>query len=58
MSSNPVFFEQLTPDNAAMLLIDHQVGTMLFGITDIDPVNLKNNTLYLAEIATLFRSCL
>ncbi|HAZ46839.1 MAG TPA: hydrolase [Cyanobacteria bacterium UBA11369] len=48
------FYEQLTPENAAMLLIDHQVGTMLFGVTDIDPVNLKNNTLYLAEVAKLF----
>jgi nicotinamidase-related amidase len=48
------FYEQLTPDNAAMLLIDHQVGTLLFGITDIDPVNLKNNALYLAEVAKLF----
>lgn len=54
MTSNPVFYEQLTPDNAAMLLIDHQVGTMSLGITDIDPVNLKNNTLYLAEVAKLF----
>ncbi|GAA6621428.1 isochorismatase family protein [Scytonema sp. NUACC26] len=48
------FYEQLTPDNAAMLLIDHQVGTLSFGITDIDPVNLKNNALYLAEVAKLF----
>lgn len=54
MTSNPVFYEQLSPDNAAMLLIDHQVGTMSLGITDIDPVNLKNNTLYLAEVAKLF----
>jgi nicotinamidase-related amidase len=52
--SDAKFYEQLTPDNAAMLLIDHQVGTMLFGITDIDPVNLKNNALYLAEVAKLF----
>lgn len=48
------FYEQLTPENAAMLLIDHQVGTLLFGISDIDPVNLKNNALYLAEVAKLF----
>jgi nicotinamidase-related amidase len=52
--SDAKFYEQLTPDNAAMLLIDHQVGTMLFGISDIDPVNLKNNALYLAEVAKLF----
>jgi nicotinamidase-related amidase len=54
MTSNATFFEQLTSANAAMLLIDHQVGTMLFGVTDIDPVNLKNNVLYLAEVAKLF----
>ncbi len=51
---NKVLFEQLTPDNAAMLLIDHQVGTMAFGLTDIDAVNLKNNTLWLAEAAQVF----
>lgn len=48
------FYEQLTPENAAMLLIDHQVGTLLFGISDVDPVNLRNNALYLAEVAKLF----
>lgn len=47
-------YETLTPDNAALLLIDHQVGTMAFGITDLDSVNLKNNTLWLAEAATVF----
>ncbi|MBD2777787.1 isochorismatase family protein [Iningainema tapete] len=53
-SATARFYEQLTPQNAAMLLIDHQVGTLSFGITDIDPVNLKNNALYLAEVAKLF----
>jgi nicotinamidase-related amidase len=47
-------YEQLTPDNAAMLLIDHQVGTMAFGITDLDSVNLKNNALWLAEVSKVF----
>lgn len=51
---NSRFYEQLTPNNAAMLLIDHQVGTMSFGVTDIDAVTLKNNALFLAEIAKLF----
>ena len=50
-----IFFEQLTPDNATMLLIDHQVGTMAFGITDLDSVNLKNNALWLAEAAKIFQ---
>lgn len=48
------YYEQLTSDNTAMLLIDHQVGTMAFGITDLDPVNLRNNTLWLAEVAKVF----
>ncbi len=50
-----IFFEQLTPDNATMLLIDHQVGTMAFGITDLNSVNLKNNALWLAEAAKIFQ---
>lgn len=47
-------YTKLHPENAALLLIDHQVGTMGFGITDIDAVNLKNNTLWLAEAALIF----
>ncbi len=48
------YYEQLTTDNCAMLLIDHQVGTMGFGITDIDALSLKNNTLWLAEQSKIF----
>ena len=48
------YYEQLTPDNCTMLLIDHQVGTMAFGISDIDALNLKNNTLWLAEQSKVF----
>ena len=47
-------FTTLQTGDAALLLVDHQVGTMLFGIRDIDPVNLKNNTLELAEAALAF----
>lgn len=47
-------FRTLDTDDAALLLIDHQVGTMLFGIADVDPVNLRNNTLELAEVALVF----
>ncbi|MBY0403036.1 MAG: isochorismatase family protein [Cyanobacteria bacterium] len=47
-------YEQLTPSNAALLLIDHQVGTMNFGINDIDALHLKNHTLWLAEAAKAF----
>ncbi len=47
-------YQKLDPQNAAMLLIDHQVGTMAFGISDLDATNLKNNTLWLAEAAKVF----
>jgi nicotinamidase-related amidase len=46
--------EPLTPNNAALLLIDHQVGTMNFGISDISALELKNQTLLLAESARAF----
>jgi len=45
------FHEPLTINNAALVLIDHQTGTMLMGIEDIDQVNLINNTRFLAETA-------
>jgi nicotinamidase-related amidase len=44
----------LDPADTAMLFVDHQVGTMLFGISDLDPINLRNNTLMLAEGAKIF----
>lgn len=47
-------FETLTPDNCALLLIDHQVGTMNFGLADIDALHLKNQTLWLAEAGKAF----
>jgi nicotinamidase-related amidase len=47
-------FRTLESADTALLLIDHQVGTMLFGIQDVDPVNLRNNTLELAEAAVAF----
>ncbi|MBW4471499.1 MAG: isochorismatase family protein [Stenomitos rutilans HA7619-LM2] len=53
MTTNSLF-ERLTPANAAMLLIDHQVGTMNFGITDLDALHLKNQALWLAEAAKIF----
>ena len=46
--------EPLSPNNAALLLIDHQVGTMNFGISDISALDLKNQTLLLAEAARAF----
>jgi nicotinamidase-related amidase len=51
--SDPVS-ETLNPGNAALLLIDHQVGTMNFGISDLSAMELKNQTLLLAESARVF----
>jgi len=45
----------ITSNKVAMLLIDHQVGTIAFSLTDIDAVNLKHNTLWLAIKPLHFR---
>jgi nicotinamidase-related amidase len=47
-------YQFLDPSNAAVLFIDHQAGTMLFGIRDLDTVNLLNNTMKLADGAKIF----
>ena len=48
------FHERLTPENAAMLLIDHQSGLLPL-VTHISPPELKNNVLALAKIAKIFK---
>lgn len=56
MSNSPngnAFYEQLTPDNAAMLLIDHQAGLFL-GVHSMDQQLLKNNAIALAKVAKVF----
>src|SRR5712691_7153289 len=40
--------ERLTPDNAALLLIDHQVG-LFTGVSDIPVAELKHNVVALAK---------
>jgi len=45
----------ITSNKVAMLLIDHQVGTIAFSLTDIDAVNLKHNTLWLSIKPLHFR---
>ena len=45
--------EVLTSDNAALLLIDHQVGLMQLA-RDISPEQFRNNILGLAKTAKLF----
>jgi len=44
------FYERLTTDNAALLLIDHQIG-LYTGVRDIDVGQLKHNVVGLAKAA-------
>lgn len=53
MTSRDPFAEPLTPDNAAMLLIDHQVGLFQF-LPSVEPLKLKNSIVALAKIAKRF----
>jgi nicotinamidase-related amidase len=45
---------RLSIDNAAVLLVDHQVGLMSL-VQDYSPDEFKNNVLALADIAKLFK---
>jgi len=47
---NKRYQERLTPDNAALLLIDHQVG-LFTGVRDIPAAELKHNVIALAKAA-------
>lgn len=53
MTENKQFYEKLTPDNAAMLLIDHQAGLIPL-VGNIGSAELKNNVLALAKVAKIF----
>lgn len=44
---------ELTPDNCAFLMIDHQVGLMQF-LSSVDPMIMKNNILGHAKTAKAF----
>jgi nicotinamidase-related amidase len=44
------FYERLTTDNAALLLVDHQIG-LYTGVRDIDVGQLKHNVVGLAKAA-------
>ena len=46
------FYEQLTADNAAVLLVDHQVG-LFSGVVDFDVHTLKHNVVALAKAANV-----
>jgi nicotinamidase-related amidase len=45
--------EPLTPDNAVVLLLDHQTGIML-GVGDITPAEFRNDVLAFAKVARAF----
>ena len=49
---NKRYSERLTPENAALLLIDHQVG-LFTGVRDIPVAELKHNVVALAKAATV-----
>lgn len=53
ISNKRSFYDRLTPENSVLMLIDHQTGLML-GVKTIDPLELSNNVLALAETAKLF----
>jgi nicotinamidase-related amidase len=48
------FYEPLTADNAAVLLVDHQVG-LFTGVVDIDVLTLKHNVVALASAARVLK---
>ncbi|MFP3566661.1 isochorismatase family protein [Paraburkholderia sp. SIMBA_030] len=51
MNANPSqFLERLTRDNAALLLVDHQVG-LYSGVRDIDTLELTHNVVGLTKAA-------
>lgn len=45
-------YDPLTPENAAVLLVDHQVGLMT-GVRDIDVAELKHNVVAMTRAAQL-----
>ena len=48
--SDRAVYTPLTAENAAVLLVDHQIG-LLTGVRDIDVVELKHNVVALASAA-------
>ncbi len=50
MSEQPRPYEPLTSENAALILIDHQVGLMT-GVRDYSTGELKHNVVGLAKAA-------
>ena len=53
VKDQPYLFEQLSTDNCALLLIDHQAGLFL-GVQSMDQQVLKNNAIALAKMGRAF----
>jgi nicotinamidase-related amidase len=47
-------YEPLTSDNAALVLVDHQIGLMT-GVRDYSPADLKHNVVGLAKAAKVLK---
>lgn len=47
-------YEAITPENSALLIIDHQIG-LYTGVTDIPILELKHNIVGLVKAAKVFR---
>jgi nicotinamidase-related amidase len=52
-SGRSVARERLTPDNATLLLIDHQSG-LVSGVRDIEPDEVRHNVVAFARVAGVF----
>lgn len=50
---NKHFADQLTPNNAALLLVDHQAGLSL-GVETMNPETFRNNVAALVKVGKLF----
>src|SRR5258705_13589705 len=46
--------ERLTPENATLLLIDHQSG-LVSGVRDLEPDEVRHNVVAFARVARVFR---
>jgi len=51
--TSPSAQDRLTPDNSAVLLLDHQTGIML-GVADFPSAEFRNNILAFAKVARAF----
>lgn len=48
------YYETITPENSALILVDHQIG-LYTGVRDIPVDELKHNLIGLVKAAKIFR---